>query len=135
MYDDNYPTCRKTFATLRIFHENLDPNELSTMLSLTPSDAHRKGDALKSGRAEMGGWFLSSKDRITSKDVRRHIVWILDQLDAAKDELLRLQGQGYETNIFCYWASASGHGGPELDHQIAQRLAALRLDIGFDLYC
>ena len=136
MYQDDYPTCEETYATLRIYHDELDPEQISKALSLTPSDAQRKGDALSSGRVlPTGGWFLSSKDRVTSKDIRRHIVWILDQLDANKEALSLLQNQHYEMNIFCFWASASGHGGPQLDHEIMKRLASLRLDVGFDLYC
>jgi hypothetical protein len=136
MYDDDYPTCEETYATLRIYHDRLDPDDVSKRLALTPSNAHKKGDTLESGRAlPSGGWFLSSQDKLTSKDVRRHVVLILDQLDGKAHELLTLQAQGYEMDLFCFWASASGHGGPELDHEIMQRLASLRLNIGFDLYC
>lgn len=104
------------------------------MLSLSPSDAHRKGDLLHSVPAGMGGWFLSSKGKLESRDVRRHVVWILDQLEPNKDALFRLQDSGYETNIFCYWISANGHGGPDLDRDFMERLVSLRLDLGFDIY-
>ncbi len=70
-----------------------------------------------------------------SKDVRRHIDWILSQVAGKEDQILELQDEGYETDIFCYWRSASGHGGPELDPELMHRLVSLRLLVGFDVYC
>ena len=134
MYRDDYATCERTYATLRIYHHDLDPEHVSKSLSLIPSKTQRKGDEPSSPRVPKGGWFLSSKGNVTSKDTRRHIAWILDQLEPTKSNLLSLQDRGYETDIFCFWRSASGHGGPELDHELMQRLAAFRLNVGFDVY-
>ena len=135
MYDDNYPTCKKTYATLRIYHDALEPEVVSSRLVLEPSKSQRKGQTLGPNRvARLGGWFLSSQDQVNSKDVRRHIAWILDHMAGSKDEFLKLQDEGYETDLFCYWLSASGHGGPELDPELMQRLVSLRLPIGFDVY-
>jgi hypothetical protein len=136
MYQDDYPTCEETYATLRIYHDELDPDEVSRALALVPSNAQRKGDELSSRRAlPTGGWFLSSKGHVTSKDTRRHVAWVLDQIAPNKTNLLSLQDRGYKMDIFCFWASASGHGGPELDHELMQRLASFRLNVGFDVYC
>lgn len=94
------------------------------------------GQAVSASRvAPTGGWFLSSQDQVISKDVRRHIAWILDQMAGGEHQLLKLQDEGYETDIFCYWLSASGHGGPELDPELMQRLVSLRLLVGFDVHC
>ena len=135
MYDDNYPTCKVTYATLRIYHDELEPDVVSSRLVLRPSESQKKGQALGPNRvAPLGGWFLSSQDQVISKDVRRHVAWILDQMEGRKDQFLKLQDEGYETDIFCYWLSASGHGGPELDPELMQRLVSLRLPIGFDIY-
>ena len=136
MYYDDYPTCKQTYATLRIYHDELDPEHVSQLLGLVASDAQRKGDDLSYGRiAPTGGWFLSSKDLLTSRDTRRHVTWILDQLEPNKTALLALQDRNYEMDIFCYWLSASGHGGPELDHEFMGRLVSFRLNVGFDVYC
>jgi len=136
MYDDNYPTCAATYATLRIYRDDLDPDEISRRLNVAPSESQKKGEPLRPGRAApVGGWFLSSKGRVESKDVRRHVVWVLDQLAARGDELLRLRGEGYKVDVSCYWLSAGGHGGPELDHEIMARLVSMGLDIWFDVYC
>ena len=41
---------------------------------------------------------------------------------------------GYRMDIFCYWLSAGGHGGPTLSPAIMRRLGELGLEIGFDIY-
>ena len=135
MYDDDYPTCKATYASLCIYRDELEPEVISSRLGLTPSSAQQKGQAI--GRdvvAPLGGWFLSSKNQVTSKDVRRHVAWILDHVAGREDEFLKLEDEGYRTLIFCYWLSANGQGGPELDPDLMQRLASFRLTISFDVY-
>lgn len=136
MFKDDYPTCEKTYATLRIYGDQIDPHELSKRLRLEPSKSQRKGEStgLKV-IAPVGGWFLSSQGHVESRDVQRHIVWILDQLVDREPILRELQEQGFEIDVSCFWASAHGHGGPELSHEIMHRLSSLRLRIGFDVYC
>jgi len=135
-YDDNYPSCRATYATLRIFRDDLDPDAVSSMLGIIPSDRHRKGDTLRYGSvAKSGAWFLSSKGQLESKDVQRHIMWILDQLTGKVGILHQLQDEGCSMDIFCYWLSASGQGGPTLSPELMRRLAEAELEIGFDVYC
>jgi len=135
MYDDDYPSCKATYATLRIYHEELEPDVISDLLGLTPSGSQKKGQVLGPRRlAPVGAWFLSSKSQVSSKDVRRHVHWIISQLGGKEPQFWRLQDEGYVTDISCFWLSASGHGGPELDPELMQRLAFLRLPIGFDVY-
>jgi uncharacterized protein DUF4279 len=135
MYDDDYPTCKATYATLCIYHDELEPDVVSSRLGLTPSKSQKKGQELGPNRlAPLGGWFLSSEDHVISKDVRRHVAWILDQLEGREEQFLKLKDEGYRTLIFCYWLSAHGHGGPELDPEIMQRLVSFGLLISFDMY-
>ncbi len=37
-------------------------------------------------------------------------------------------------DIFCYWLSQSGHGGPIVSPAQMGRLAALNIELGFDIY-
>lgn len=136
MYRDDYPTCKETYATLRIYGDQLEPDELSRRLGLKPSESQTKGRPTEQqGLASVGGWFLSSKRQIESRDVQRHLGWILDQISDREPVLKELQAQGFEMDVFCFWVSAHGHGGPELSHEIMQRPSSLRLKIGFDVYC
>ena len=102
MYDDDYPTCRETFATLRVFVEPEKPN------------------------------LLSSESHVASKDVRRHIDYVLDLID--RDSELRASIREHRSDITCFWASAQGHGGPTVSPQQMSRLASLGIDLWFDFY-
>jgi hypothetical protein len=139
-YDDEYPTCLKTHAGLRIYHDDLDPERITGLLGIEPSKTqvkgrgHTRSNGMESRPAPIGGWFLSSDGVIYSRDVRRHVDWVLDKLLGKDEVLTRLQEDGYRMDIFCYWLSASGHGGPILSPAIMRRLGELELEIGFDIY-
>ena len=83
---------------------------------------------------ELGGWFLSSKDKVPSTDVRVHLEWLLAQFAGKRDALVWAREQGWDTVVSCYWGSAFGHGGPELSTRLTHQLVALDLDIWFDVY-
>jgi hypothetical protein len=132
MYDDDYATCRKTYATFRVF--GVDPDEVSECLGRAPNKVQRKG-ALGASRQRyaLDGWFLTSNGRVDSKDSRRHLDWLLDQLLPAKDALARLTLEGARVDIFCFWLSV-GQGGPTVSPEQARKLNELGLDLGFDVY-
>ena len=138
-YDDDYATCAKTYAGLRIYHDDLDPERITGLLGIEPSQIQIRGRVYTTSigqefTPQLGGWFLSTKGIIASRDVRRHVAWILDRF-AGKDQILRsLQAEGYRMDIFCYWLSADGHGGPILSPEIMRRLGELELEVGFDIY-
>jgi len=113
LYNDEYPTCEETHATLRIYYDELNPDDVSSRLRLVPTESQKKGQIIHAPReAPVGAWFLSSQDHVQSRDVRRHIVWVIDQLSGREAIVRSLQDEGYQIDLFCFWASASGHGGP-----------------------
>jgi hypothetical protein len=71
---------------------------------------------------------------MTSLDLRDHIDWLLDLVQPAGVVLAYMREEGIRQDVFCYWASEEGHGGPELGVPQMARLAALGLPIGFDVY-
>src|SRR4051812_6079927 len=92
-YDDDYPTCSRTYAGLRIYQNDLDPDRITRLLGVEPTDTQVRGRVSTEPRGSkfvprIGGWFLSTKGVITSRDVLRHVDLILDWL-AGKDETLR----------------------------------------------
>jgi hypothetical protein len=138
-YVDDYATCHRTYATLVIVHPDLEPDVVTEGLGIQPSRAHRRGDirnplAKRPFIHPRGGWFLSSEDMVQSRDVRRHIDWLLDQVEPKGDVLKQLQSQGYPTVINCFWCTESGHGGPMLWPRQMSRLGALGLELWFDIY-
>jgi hypothetical protein len=132
----DYPTCEQTHVTLRVYPESLDPGELTARLGLEPTCWQRKGEASKPGGrvASLHGWFLSSEGVLPSRDVGRHLDWLLAQLLPRAEALLALQGEGCRLDVFCFWVSASGHGGPTVRPDQMAALARLNLELGFDVY-
>jgi len=135
-YDDDYATCARTYASLRVFTDGLDPDGVTQVLGCQPTNLHRKGDPVgRSGHTyrPMNGWFLSSKDSVSSDDLRRHIDWLLDRVDTTELGALHHERDA-QSDVFCYWESTSGHGGPSLNPGQMIRLADLGLSINIDTY-
>jgi Domain of unknown function (DUF4279) len=137
VYDDEYPSCRSTYATLRILCPgDAAPETVTQRLGVEPTRTQRRGEKIDKtvGGISQAGWFLSSQGKIKSRDVRRHIDSLLDQVAPNASVLVALQSEGYTADVFCYWLSESGHGGPTLSPEQSRRLAACDLDVGFDIY-
>src|SRR6266542_3384387 len=100
MYFDDYPTCAKTFAALRITGHTLDPDIVSAELGLPASLGWRRGDLPEGadGRQSTaypeGAWMLSTPDELASDDLRRHIDWLLDAVESRRLVLDKLRSQG-----------------------------------------
>lgn len=139
VYDDEYATCAETYATLCIYPGDLDPDAISSRLGIQPSDHQRRGEIVtRADRptrvATINGWFLSTRNQVDSRDSRRHIDWLLDRLTAKAEAIRSLQEQGCRTEMTCYWLSRDGHGGPTIPPSQMRRLAALDLELSFDIY-
>ena len=129
-YDDNYPTCEFTHATLRVYHATAEPGRVSELLNLRP-DESLPADSGPPKRPS--SWLLSSEGRVRSRDVRRHIDWVLQAIDGRGSELQSLRGEGFSMDVLCRWDTI-GQGGPQVSPQQMLQLANLNLTLGFDIY-
>lgn len=127
MYNDEYPTCSRTYLGLRIFHDSLSPKEITDLLRVTPSLTREKEETKPSC------WTLSTEDFVDSLDLRRHIDWLLDRLEQCRSDLRQLQKEA-SIDVCCYWRSKNGHGGPTLSPPQLRRLADFELEIWIDFY-
>jgi len=134
--EGDYPTCKRTYATLRIYPERFDPAEVTARLGLEPSKWQRRGEATVPGSrpAKLHGWFLTSEGVVGSCDVRRHLDWLLAQIGSRGDAIRALQEDGCAMDISCFWVSRSGHGGPSVRPAQMGELARLNLELWFDVY-
>ncbi len=135
-YIDDYSTCERTWVTLCVYAEN-DPAEVSERLGIAldaPGVESLPKKQLRKEGPPLSRWFLSSKGLVTSKDSRRHIDWLLDQVLPRRQAIAALQSEGAEVCVSCFWASAQGHGGPILSKRQLARLAELGLDFDYDIY-
>lgn len=135
-YNDDYPTCARTFATLRILLDG-DPQMVTERLNCEPTKTQLEGPGSTTDSAVLvstNGWFLSSEAANQSKDVRRHLDWVLDAIEPRADALRSIRSEGARIDVCCYWVSAHGSGGPTLSAAQMKRLAELGLDCWFDIY-
>lgn len=132
-YDDDCSTCLGTHASIRVFVPKLTPDAISHLLSCSPTTATQAGrPGGPAGRRDLAIWHLSSEGAIVSRDVRRHVDYVLDAVDL--DELAALISERAAiADVFCYWLS-NGDGGPALDPGQMSRLVRAGVGIGFDVY-
>ncbi|MBN9121434.1 MAG: DUF4279 domain-containing protein [Planctomycetes bacterium] len=138
-YNHDYATCDETYATLCVYHHDLDPDAVSHLLELRPTRSQRRGDVRNPNAAApvplpTGAWFLCTRDASRSRDVRFHIDLLLRVLAEKGDAIRQLAAQGCQLRIDCYWESAHGHGGPMIWPETMARLAELGIELGFDVY-
>jgi Domain of unknown function (DUF4279) len=134
--DSDYPPCERCYATLCVESEDIDPARVTACLDVQPSDAHVKGEVASAfiGAYPFSGWYLSSKNRVDSRDLRRHLDWVFEQIAPKKLEIESLRATGCSFSIACYWLSATGNGGPVLSVPQVKRLAEFELEIWIDIY-
>jgi len=140
--DDNYATCERTKAVLRIYCGDASPSSITSLLSIQPTSIVELGvpQVRRGGKhgpiGKINLWMLDSEGAIQSKDLRRHLDWILDILAPVSAQILSLRQSGICMDLNCVWWSQSGEGGPALWPDQMRRIAALDLElsIGFSYY-
>jgi len=134
-YDDSYPTCLRTYSTLRVFSDNILPEEITKVLQIEPTEAFRKGDSHAQGKLQRkaSGWFYSTKHLCDSKDTRRHLDMILAALEGRLEAVRALHLRGCKIDVSSYWRSV-GQGGPCLTPEQMLKLGAFDISVWWDVY-
>jgi len=134
-YEDDYATCSRTQASLRIIHDDLDPEEITRQLGTQPSWSWRKGEPRGKGKrpSHIGIWGLSTEKYVESRDLRRHLDWLISQMSGKEETFAQLRARGYRLDVFCLWQSR-GQGGPTISPKNMRGLGALGLELGIDIY-
>ncbi|MFC1641673.1 DUF4279 domain-containing protein [Myxococcota bacterium] len=138
-YDDAYPSCERAVAELRVYPGVTSPESVTRQLGIEPTSAERAGEVFRNslGRervARLNCWFLSSEGHCPSRDIRRHLDWLLEKLCPTREALIALQEwPGIRMAIYCIWWSAQGGGGPVLWPEQMSKLGELNLECGFEL--
>jgi PemK-like, MazF-like toxin of type II toxin-antitoxin system/Domain of unknown function (DUF4279) len=105
----------------------------SLALKLEPTTSFLKGEPI-SPRVDRPrpehGWLLCSEHHVHSRDTRRHLDWLLDLLEPNSGAFASLLSRGVSADIYSYWVSACGLGGPILSPlQLARRSREKRGDL------
>jgi hypothetical protein len=140
---DENPNCRSTWATFRLLGDRLITDEVTRRTGIEPTFASDKGALRSTGRKKKsktitqrtGAWYLSSEGQLQTTSVERHLIWLLDQIEPARETFLEIaETHDAIADFFCYWLSASGHGGPEVSAGALARISRLNATLGFDFY-
>ena len=132
---DNYSSCEATHVTLCVYPKEGGPESVSKSLGLTPTSFQKVGELSKTKSiAQIDAWFLSSKGKVSSKDSRRHIDWILKKLEGKKRNIRGLSKKGARVELSCYWLSKTGNGGPSHFPDQLIKIGGLGIEFYYDFY-
>ena len=127
-------------VTLRIFGEELDPDEISSALMCEPSGKTKKGEIVaedgKGNRriSPFGSWRLQSTES-EHVDLEEQVLKLLSRVVADPDVWRKLTHQ-YKVDLFCGLFLNEGcvNRGFSLSAKVMKELAKRNLEIGFDIY-
>ena len=89
---------------------------------------------MKGRPARTGMWVLSSDGTIQSRDLRRHLDWLIATLQGRYIALQQLKEHHYSVDGICHWVQLGGTGGPTLSPANMRGLADLDLELGFEFW-
>jgi hypothetical protein len=121
-------------ATLCIYGDDLDPDEITTQLRMAPERSHRRGDRRPDGPAYAQGAWLSEAESEEEPDAPDLALGrLLDRLPTDPGLWARLN-RDYEVRIFFRIDLEGWNKGFTLESATLQRLAAIGVRLDFDLY-
>jgi hypothetical protein len=128
----------RTTVGLRVFGDDLDPLEVSTLLCAEPTRGWRKGEAkglTSSGKtilARTGAWLLSVPDR-SPGDLEGQLCELFAALTGDLS-VWRDLTERYECDVFCGLFMRAGNEGADLEPDTVAQLASRGLAIRLDIY-
>ena len=133
---------RRAFVTLRFAGDDLDPGEISAVLPVAPTRAHRKGEEFSAGphagklRGRTGIWFLATDTLVPSDHLDDHFVFVEQLLypEAGEESRIRklreiLERTQSRAHITCFWR---GESVPEIAVSFKSAIKPLNADIETD---
>ncbi len=136
---------RKAFVTLRFADDDLDPGEISAILPVKPTRAHRKGEAFFAGpragdlRGRTGIWFLATDKLVSSDNLQDHLAFVQKLLcptpgDTSRIAKLRavLDRTYSRAHVTCFWRGEPGEPAPQIPVEFKSAIQPLAADIESD---
>jgi hypothetical protein len=125
-------------VTLRIFGDDLVPDEITELLGQSPTRSEGKGSPLRNSYGEVvrlartGSWHLEHE--CGEMDVEEAILALLGRLQVDPG-VWHLLGHRYQIDLFCGLFLETTNRGFSLSAETCRALADRGLEIGFDIYC
>jgi hypothetical protein len=124
-------------ATLRLFGDDLVPDEITTLLGASPTVSYLKGQELVGSRtgivriAKTGSWRLSAARR-EPEDLEAQILEILGQLTPNLNIWESLSR--FQPDLFCGLFMGSSNDGLPLSAKVLLSLGQRGIALGLDIY-
>ena len=120
-------------ATLRIFGDLPQMDEISQRLGLQPTHFHRKGESRGEGRPSWPHDMWSyTPDLPESEPFERHIESLWTALKPHKEYLLGLKKTGTVDVFLGYWSNCD-HAGIEVPHKALEMFTELEIPFGLSI--
>lgn len=136
---------RKAFVTLRFAGDELRPGEISAILPVEPTRAHRKGEEFFAGphaghlRGRTGIWFLATDKLVPSDDLEDHLGFVQRLLYPAPGDNSRitklravLEHDHACAHITCFWHGDPGETAPQIPARFESVIETLDADLETD---
>jgi hypothetical protein len=128
----------RSVATLRLFGDDLEPNEVSMLLGGRPTWSARKGDVTPSKSpggvrvARTGSWRLQAEDSVP-EDVNGQVAQILGQLTSDLGVWKSLV-ERFDVDLFCGWFLEKSNEGVTLAPDTLLALGQRGIELDVDIY-
>lgn len=126
-----------TAASLRVFGDDLKPEEVTALLSCTPSESWTKGEShsYKPGRTitrKFGAWFLKAP-AAEPEDFNGQVAHLFAQ---TTDDLSvwKVLCAKYEVDLFCGWFMSTSNDGVSISVGTLRALAERGVELSLDIY-
>lgn len=126
-------------ASITVFGESVDPDEITGLVGAPPDRSHRVGDLVSPNRNSVsthrrGLWSISTEGRLdASAHLSDHIRDLLERVtgDAGVWSVLAAR---HSTRVFVGWFMHRGNEGAHVESDVLMELGRLSLQLDFDLY-
>lgn len=139
------PAGRKAFVTLRFAGDELDPQDISAILPVEPTRAHKKGEEFVAGpnagklHGRTGLWFLATDKLVDSDDLADHVRFVQELLYPAPNDEERvttlrkvMERTHSDAHVTCFWHGDPGETAPQIPAQFKSAIKPLDADIATD---
>ena len=125
-------------ACLRLFGDDLKPDEITQILRCAPTAAQRTGEVIRyrSGRERVvkcGNWRLDAA-KAEPEDINGQVRWLLSQVEPNPD-VWKMLIQRFQVDIYCGLFLNGRNDGLSLDPDVMAVLGERGIGLGFEIYC
>ena len=123
----------KHSASLRIFGDIDDPNEITKLLELNPKLSYKKGEKkTEKSKPYVKSMWLYETDVSEDEQLEFHINALWDKIKNKKDELLKLK-EKYTVDVFLGYQSNCCTAGIEFSYKCLDMFIELKIPFGVSI--